>query len=1288
MLGRDQGVVHLETNDPVWGKRERYLPESETKKIGDDPLLMQPSGSSNSNQGKTNLSTIDLNRTLALLPHESANILSNVIVTLQKAVGQKIDVRGLVSPSNIRAGAGKNSGKLFLSVTSLVGDMRNWKSLPVNKQVRIMQDWFSTIGHEITHIAQTYGERSDLKINGKPLLQAIRESVFGLSLDQRTNLVKQIDKLAGNPKRYSAYLSGDIEAIRKVYEPSKGKMSDEEVMNRAAGEFLAEVGSIELAKRAQLNGLPDVLRNIIDKFKQIIVNTISWIRGEGKNYAPLQNLSDIANKMFDHMSSADRASLDMAFKDNKIYRTSDPSPSLSEPVLASHNAPASEEPIGPISVTYTPEFVRAQMVSLTARTVLGGAVGGVAAPNVSDHQISAAEGILIGGVLGAFGPAAAKMLLNKNLTAEVIAIAKRTGGNPFNIFKAIMNGKSWAELGQLGMNVDGTASATSKIVRFLEMELNMNMPKEIKSMIENAKGAAQTVIATLQDSFNKTRFYNPNAALSELTQRLYDGRLSREAFNKALTTPEEIAYGKWATTAVDARKILSSMFAEGLPKGGFKNIILAGIDNYLVRSYSAFKEGKFNEGAYQAAKADMMERFPEYTSEIADMRMREHQREILANKDLFSGSKISGQKLESATLKTRLSTEGEIEAQREVVSAFEHDQKSTEYKEAAAKLDWMEKHAITDNWREWLGEYKNPNDRMIHTVQKLYASSISSRLFDAFDNHVTKDGMRFAYKGEELGVKMNALKEEIAKGGPDIVTLQKQLEELKSYTQLEAGSKFGKLSGKFVNRFVRDEMATYDGSFKWMDQPIMRSIARVNSIIKINRTVLNPLTMIRNYLQIPIFALMAKAKFSDLGKAWGILKGGGGLEGNALLTEMRKRHIVGADFVASELGHGPGSFFSGNFDADVATKAAGGAFDWISKMYQQPDILVRAGAFMSARERFAGKMAKELGLSVKEAMNHSAVLDKAAEFTERYTMNYSAVPRIIKAARQLPFISLFVSYTSEITRILKNLVQDSINPGIDSAGRMHAITTLGAMAAIPTMIMAGAKGNLSEKDREDWDQLEKLSPDYNRARFRVPTGRNPDGTFSYFDMTNLIPADSFTTMIRAFVNGDAKAMIASNPIASLQDTPLLNIASEQITGRDRNTGQTIENMGRLREVMKEVLPPIIPPGYEGQRLERAFTENNLGELGTTNLKTGVTATPGDILLNYLTGMRFSNVSLSAVQRGAVADAKAELQVQRSVANKVLMSNSNEVDRQYAAEHLRKVSEEILKELTTKLQPAK
>lgn len=1323
VVGREGDTLHVEVSDPIFGKRQTSVLKNETLPVMETPhpaaaaearpFADVPSTPLTGNEGargaaRTGESEADLRgsmlagpgpskgggapgvmsvqEALSRLPKEAGEIINQVLHKLQQAAGQELDLHFSQTMRGAKAGAYDQSGRIGFNFQWVSNLVKDWPKMSDVSKTKVMMQLTALAGHEITHVAQRFAEKSGLLFKGKPILASLQEQVEALSQSQREHIITEISKVKGvsiSPVSLK-YLSGDYDTIFRHYSARRPGLTPAQAKELAAGEFMAEIGAVELVGRMTTTGLPTDLRGMIDKFKEVVVRVIAWLKGNNLpgDVAALQDLKAIASRMYDHFATADKVALDKAFPASAGWRGAPPDaiplPLLSVPAhgplpapLVHPRAPVSPPgPSVPPSVTIEKQFLKGELVRLGVRAIIGGAAGGYLGPKF-DPQISTAEGVILGGIAGMFGPAIAKRLMQKDLATEVKAAFKASKGRPIEAMARIFGGgKSLEELGrEARFGWTGQASTMAKFVRWFEQEFDLNLDPKFKAILEQGRGMGTKILAIVQDALDKSRYFKPNAGMTEMVEQYFTGKISKAQFEATLTDDAARNYGRFITTAREGMTTLIQMFANGMPGGKFRDHLIASSEKYLGRFYSAYKEGKFNMDAFERAKADYM-KVAGVDALRADDHLREHMREVLANRSLFGGRRgNSGQKIDSSLTFRRLATEQEIEGQQVLVAGLEHDPKGAAYIAEKAKLDWMETHKITDNWRDWLGEIKSPVQRMVYSFQKVHASAITAKIYDLLDNSVNRDGLKFAYTGPELTQAREFFEhgKTIAKTPAEVASLQNSIDKLSGYGQLPEGSAYGKLAQKYVDRFTRDEINTYATPYKWMEQPIIRGIAEFNNIVKLERTAFNPLTVIRNYLQMPAFGLIAKTTAGDVGEAYRII--------HHLKNEdyhlMLERHIIGADFISSELHKGPGYLFSGYADADIAHKVSKYGIDKILKFYQQPDMLIRAGAFISARKRFAADLL-ENGVevtdtagnktltrvaSLQDALAHASTIDRAVEFTQRYTMNYATVPRIVKIGRQLPFINLFISYTSEITRILKNLTEDAINPGIDSGGRMHAITTLAAMAAIPTGIVAAFTNSLSPKDQLEWKKVRDLQPDYARARFLVPTRRDSDGRFHYFDVTNLIPADNYSAMIKSFADGDLAAAKTANPIFSLQNTPLLNIAAEQIAGQDLRTGRKMVGaVGRVNEVLKEILPPIIPPGYEGTRLAHAFSENQEGGLGTTNLRTGVQTLPSDIIANYMTGMRFGNVQLATVQRQAVSEAKQAIAEQQRLMRDITGSN--------------------------------
>lgn len=1317
VLGREGDTLHVEIEDPIFGSRRTSVLESDTKPVaslqtpkvedggvpfkdikgaanqldradepygGEGGLLGSvyeghgPAGVKKTIKGSGN-AVLSIEEGLKKLPPEAATIIGQIFSRIKAAAGKDINLTLAEKMIGAKGGMYELSGRVSLNLQWINQVVRNWTNMSDATRSNALMRVAALFGHEVTHVAQKFGERSGLAIDGEPLLKAINKRVGELSEGQRMYIAEQIKAAKGEMSGgVSKYLAGDLNAVYGWYKRLRPNLTREQAVDLASGEFMAEVGAVELTKRMNVEGLPTGLRGAIDRFKQVLVNVMRWFadNGHDSGVAALHGLSDIANKMFDHLNAGSEEEMARAFP----ARTSTSLPSEKAPPVA---------PLNPAVTTNNTPLLKNEIARLGLRATVGAVTGGLVVPAIGGNQTSTAEGVLLGGIAGLFGPAIVKRLLSGNFPQEIADAIKSSKGNPIKTMAAILGNKSLRDMGlEARYGWTGEASTMSKMVRLLEREMNVNLDPKMKALIEEARGQGTMVLATVQDALDKIRWYKPNADTQTAVESYFTGKLSKDAFMKLMDNPELQTYGQSMIAAREGMTTLTQMFASGMTNSNFKDQLLKTADSYLGKFYSAYKEGKFNMEHFDAAKKDLMAKYPnQYTEQMADDILREHMREVQANRGMFGGRRgNSGQKIDSALMSRRLATEEEIEGQKVIVGGLEHDPYSADYLKEKGKLDWMEQHKITDAWRDWLGEYKNPTERLIYTFQKVHPSAISAKAFSYLDERINSNGLRFSYTPTGLSQARSLIESEMTKAShpDDVARLQNQLKELSGYGALPQGSAYGKLSGKWVDRFTRDEVNTYATPFKWMEQPILRSISSFNNLLKISRTALNPLTTVRNYLQLPMFALISKTMPGDLAEAYRTINK---LKDDTYRT-MLERHIIGADYVASELSGGPGHVLSGHMDSDIAVKLAKFGMDKALKFYQQPDLLLRAGAFISARRRFANE-AMQAGegkfASLQDAMKDSGVIDKATEFTNRYTMNYSAVPRIVKIGRQLPFINLFVSYTSEITRILKNLSMDAISPGADSAGRLHAITVLGGMAAIPAMLTATFEGNLSTKDRADWEKVKTLSPDYARGRFRLPTSRDAEGRFHYMDITNLLPADSYSQMIKSMSQGDYKAALAVNPIVSLQNTPLLNMATEQIAGEDLQSGRKIiDNFGRVREILKETLPPIVPPGYEGSRLINAFSGNDQGGAGLTNLRTGVQYKPSDVIANYLTGMKFGNVQLATVQRSAISDAQQKIQQQQTLLKDTLSTNVAQPEKDKAVANYKQMEQEIMLELHSKL----
>lgn len=291
------------------------------------------------------------------------------------------------------------------------------------------------------------------------------------------------------------------------------------------------------------------------------------------------------------------------------------------------------------------------------------------------------------------------------------------------------------------------------------------------------------------------------------------------------------------------------------------------------------------------------------------------------------------------------------------------------------------------------------------------------------------------------------------------------------------------------------------------------------------------------------------------------------------------------------------------------------------------------------------------------------------EMTSRYTPDYSTVIPAVKTASNIPLINPFLRYTAEMTRIVKNLAEDVISDpmkakwgiGKRSQSTKALALYLGLGAGLTELL---SNLNLSPEEKEKWSSLLPLMPPYARNRSRVKLGYNSakDQSTS-FNLNPWLPAEDLVQTAKNILAGDWDAVKDTNPLMSLNRSPLLNAGAEIITGHDTLTGAKSE--GAFSAVQKNFLPSWLPGGYQAKRLMQGFTRNQEGELGVTDAQ-GRKETPLSGI-GALMGISVEKYDKKRLMQRVQLDQDAAVQAARSDLKRILRSDTNNEERNAAEE---------------------
>jgi hypothetical protein len=700
----------------------------------------------------------------------------------------------------------------------------------------------------------------------------------------------------------------------------------------------------------------------------------------------------------------------------------------------------------------------------------------------------------------------------------------------------------------------------------------------------------------------------------------FEGKISFATLQ--LKVPKEIA--DLAATAVQSRTALQNIITESLGNSKLSTAIKNSVGKYMTTTYRIFHDKKYmpTDDQIETAARSLEKMFPGETLETRIDHIHEYLHEVKANRALFGGS-FAG--VRGETLGT-------------ILTRYEKE--------------------LTPEFKDMHGRYENPLERMAFTALKLVNGGKSAEFFNEVARGNKANGLRFAYTAEERQATIATLQHE-SRYGYDPVTREAaaaKLEEIRTYVYNPSGASNGKLGGKWMDVKTRDQLANYDAATRLFKSPLARAVAETTNMIKYGKIILSPLQFTRQIIQLPILGMIARTTPVDWAQAFRVLNDET-VAGKAEYSRLRRLGILSGDPVGGMLRRDMRAMLDGTLDALLNDRLKEGLHKW-EEIWRTPDLMIRVSSFL--------KKEREL---LDQGFDAKIAADRAIDHMNRYTMNYGAVPAIVAKGRQLPFVNQYLSWTYETLRITKNLMEDA------KKGDVYAIGVLSTLATVPFIVQSMSESMLSDKDKDEWNKVKNLGPTYNRQNFRFVQSRLPNGDFRYIDFTPLVVHDQFMRMMRGVMAGDTEVVKAANPFFGWENTPLLNVATTLISGRNRYTGDKLNTAADYGEsIGKEVLPTLA--GTELDRIRRALTPTDEGGMGTMNLRTGQVNSITDILQTYLTAMRPYTLRPAFVRQQAVADARDQIRSQQLVFRRVLSSNAAADVKANA----RKAYEETLKEI--------
>jgi hypothetical protein len=488
--------------------------------------------------------------------------------------------------------------------------------------------------------------------------------------------------------------------------------------------------------------------------------------------------------------------------------------------------------------------------------------------------------------------------------------------------------------------------------------------------------------------------------------------------------------------------------------------------------------------------------------------------------------------------------------------------------------------------RELMGEIRDPRELFLRTIDDMASTVSSQRLYDQISS---------------FGVKPYAqATAEIGQGGrpfvidgttvPDNVTLSGYIKLGERNADNPFGGQYGSLSGNYVPVEIYNSLTTPIRAYSGMQDALAIAL-QAKGVSQMTKTVLNPLSQIRNFLS-NTFVVGANGL---LGRNMGLFESADVLMSNALnspeqfklFRSMANEGAIGQNIQLNELtqllqeqtSRGVSAFIGRQGEAFKQSKI-GAPVRFMEKMYQMGDDYWKIVGALGEKARYgaafraAGLDIDNMPAAAQQALTNLGLTRRTQSIADtdfgdllaidivRNTMpTYSMVPEAIRALRRIPFIGNFMSFPAEIIRTSGNIVNrglkemsfkalddtgKSLIPGLsrDAALRLQReVRAIGAQRisgyvsmaiAAPIAAREAAHGALGITPEQE-QLMRQEAPFWTKGnQLMYISAPDKDGNAEYVDLSYMLPYEFMLTPARAALQEyQARGQVSDDTLANI-----------------------------------------------------------------------------------------------------------------------------------------------------------
>jgi len=481
-----------------------------------------------------------------------------------------------------------------------------------------------------------------------------------------------------------------------------------------------------------------------------------------------------------------------------------------------------------------------------------------------------------------------------------------------------------------------------------------------------------------------------------------------------------------------------------------------------------------------------------------------------------------------------------------------------------------------ERWQEQLeGVIKDPTYSFYNTVSKQATLNSFLRYSENIKNIGSRIDNQFIFEGKDLS-KQGFNKDN-----------KLQFKQVKS----NGVDGLSALDGKYIRAPIYD--AIFDVRDNWLDTTKVGTFYKYAILVpkaasQVLKTILSPLTHIRNFIGAGTFVSANGVPYKDLGDIGGrgifdIAKSVSGKKAlpyffgemtsqdKELYRRLLRVGVVDSNVVEKEsqrlfkdiitdsqaepkvmktfsnLWEKTKKGFKNINDAYVAEDDYFKTINWgiernrYEKVFEKMGINKNNYLKLLSEQTEQGKFLRQMAPRTDIAgESYQSFLDEVAgNLTRNQVPNYSYIGRTGQALRQSPFGN-FIAFPLEMMRTGNNILSQAINEiKIGEALGSKELTGVGyrrlfgfgaTVAGIPLVVSEGFKAMHNVTD-EELNALRRFVPEWSKNSTLIPTGRNDKGYLKYIDFSYTNPYDTLVRPVNTVINEIANTKSTKESLA-------------------------------------------------------------------------------------------------------------------------------------------------------------